>query len=244
MSNEGQQPPSIAPKRPPASGGVQGGGGLGTAEDGTRSASGTSSPAAGSGPGSNGPSVTDRVKKAAGSAAGAARNALPTKTDAPPSSTDRGGDRPGDRPGERPAERQGAGTATGASSSAAPASSGGPRRVRLAVARVDPWSIMKLSFLLSVAVGIMIVVATAVVWYTLDGMAVFTRVNDVIATLASDPTFFDLEEYAAFDRVISLATMVAVVDIVLLTALATIGAFLYNITAALVGGINLTLTDD
>lgn len=120
----------------------------------------------------------------------------------------------------------------------------GPRRVRLAVSRVDPWSIMKLSFLLSVAVGIMIVVATAVVWYTLDGMAVFTRVNDVIATLASDPTFFDLEEYAAFDRVISLATMVAVVDIVLLTALATIGAFLYNITAALVGGINLTLTDD
>src|SRR5690606_33218662 len=209
MSNEGQQPPSIAPKRPPASGGVQGGGGVRTAEDGTRSVSGTSSPAAGSGSGSNGPSVTDRLKEAAGPAAGAARNALPTKTDAPPS-TDRGGERPGDRTGERPGERRpSAGPAASTRASAGPASSGGPRRVRLAVARVDPWSIMKLSFLLSVAVGIMIVVATAVVWYTLDGMAVFTRVNDVIATLASDPTFFDLEEYAAFDRVISLATMVA-----------------------------------
>ena len=103
---------------------------------------------------------------------------------------------------------------------------------------------MKLSFLLSVAIGIMIVVASAVVWYALDALAVFTKVNEVIATLASSTTFFDITEWAAFDRVISLATMIAVVDVVLLTALSTIGAFLYNIVAALVGGIHLTLTDD
>lgn len=235
MSNEAPQPPSIAPKRPPGQGGREQGGGVRTAEDGTRSASGAGTGTAPAQPGPpDGPSVTERLKKAAGSAAGAARNALPTKTDQP-SAAGHGGERSGERP-------QGTTTSPVAATAASP--SGGPRRVRLAVARVDPWSIMKLSFLLSVAVGIMIVVATAVIWYTLDGMAVFTRVNDVIATLASDPTFFDLEEYAAFDRVISLATMVAVVDIVLLTALSTIGAFLYNITAALVGGINLTLTDD
>lgn len=236
MSNQAPQPPSIAPKRPPGSAGGQGG--VRTTEDGTRSASGVATGAGSGSEGSaDGPSMTDRLKKAAGSAAGAARNALPTKTDEPSSAK-----RTDERPGERSQQGQQGPTTSPVTTSPAP--SNGPRRVRLAVARVDPWSIMKLSFLLSVAVGIMIVVATAVVWYTLDGMAVFTRVNDVIATLASDPTFFDLEEYAAFDRVISLATMVAVVDIVLLTALATIGAFLYNITAALVGGINLTLTDD
>lgn len=120
----------------------------------------------------------------------------------------------------------------------------GPRRVRLAVARIDPWSVLKLSFLLSVAIGIMIVVAAAVIWQVLDSMAVFTSVNDVIATLSGSTTFFDVLDYAAFDRVISLATMIAVADIVLLTALSTLGAFLYNVVAALVGGVHLTLTDD
>jgi hypothetical protein len=103
---------------------------------------------------------------------------------------------------------------------------------------------MKLSFLLSVAIGIMIVVASAVVWYTLDNMAVFTSLNDTIAEVTGKDDFFNVLEYAAFDRVISLATMIAVVDVVILTALSTIGAFLYNIVAALVGGVTVTLTDD
>ncbi len=48
--------------------------------------------------------------------------------------------------------------------SSSPAGEAGPRRVRLAVSKVDPWSAMKLSFLLCVAIGIMIVVASAVIW--------------------------------------------------------------------------------
>lgn len=120
----------------------------------------------------------------------------------------------------------------------------GPRRVRLALARVDPWSVMKLAFLLSFAVGIMIVVAAAVVWTTLDSMGIFASVNQTIAEIAGTPDFFDLEAYVAFDRVIALATIIAIVDVVLLTALATLFAFLYNVVASLVGGINLTLTDD
>lgn len=188
----------------------------------------------------NAPSLTGRLKQAAQGAVEAARTVLPTKdedemTAAPTTTT------------PRPAPQR---TSTASASTkstgttATPAASAGPRRVRLAVARIDPWSVMKLSFLLSVAAGIMIVVAAAVVWYTLDGLHVFTSVNDVIATLAGSETFFNLLEYVAFKRVISLATMIAVVDIVILTALSTIFAFLYNIVAALVGGIHLTLTDD
>ena len=157
---------------------------------------------------------------------------------------------PAPRPESRPttgATPRVAPAAAPARESARPApapSSGGARKVRLAVARIDPWSVMKLSFLLSVAIGVMIVVAAAVVWQTLDNLAVFTSVNDTIATITDDPDFFNVLEYAAFPRVISLATMIAVVDVVLLTALSTIGAFLYNIVAALVGGVTVTLTDD
>ncbi len=120
---------------------------------------------------------------------------------------------------------------------------GAPRRVRLAIARVDPWSVMKLSFLLAVAAGIMLVVAAAVVWQALDGLNVFTEINTMIVTLGGSDKYAILDA-VSFKRTISLATIIGVVDIVLLTALATLGAFLYNIVAALVGGLHLTLTDD
>lgn len=132
--------------------------------------------------------------------------------------------------------------ATGAARPARPVA-GGPRRVRLSISRIDPWSAMKLSFLLSVALGIMIVVATALVWFVLDSMRVFADIEDLLVSIGSE-SFLQLMDYVKFDRVMSFATIVGVVDILLLTALGTIGAFLYNIVAALVGGLHLTLTDD
>ncbi|HET8614993.1 MAG TPA: DUF3566 domain-containing protein [Actinomycetales bacterium] len=121
----------------------------------------------------------------------------------------------------------------------------GPRKVRLTVARVDPWSAMKLSFLLSVAIGIALVVMTAVLWMILDGMGVFADVDRTIGEImGSDAGTFNLMDYLGFGRVLSLATVIAVIDVFLLTALATLGAFLYNVCSSLVGGVHLTLTDD
>ena len=139
-----------------------------------------------------------------------------------------------------PAQAAPAGQATG---SGARSAAVGTRKVRLSVARVDPWSVMKLSFLLSIAVGIGIVVAAAAMWLVLDSMHVFADVEELLVTLDSE-NFLQLMDYVQFDRVISMAAIIAVVDILLLTALSTLGAFLYNIVAALVGGVHLTLTDD
>ncbi|WP_244243674.1 DUF3566 domain-containing protein [Cellulomonas shaoxiangyii] len=121
---------------------------------------------------------------------------------------------------------------------------GGPRRVRLSVSRVDPWSVMKLAFLLSVAVGIMIVVAAAVLWFTLDGLQVFAQVDELIAQVAGPESTLNVLEFLSFQKTISAATLVAVIDVFLLTALSTIGAFLYNLVAALVGGVHVTMTDE
>jgi nitrogen fixation-related uncharacterized protein len=119
-----------------------------------------------------------------------------------------------------------------------------PRRVRLTLARVDPWSVTKLSFLLSVAVGIALVVATGVVWSVLNGMGVFTDLDGLLHDIAGNEIKISLLDYVGFGKVISLATVIAVVDVVLLTALSTIIAFLYNVSSALVGGLHVTLSDD
>lgn len=138
---------------------------------------------------------------------------------------------------------------TGATAQARPATGriptvGGPRRVRLAISRIDPWSVMKLSFLLSVAIGVMIVVAAAVIWLTLDGLHVFTTANDLVTQITGAESDVDILQFVEFRRIVSGATLIAVVDVFLLTALSTIGAFLYNIVAALVGGVHVTMTDE
>jgi hypothetical protein len=119
------------------------------------------------------------------------------------------------------------------------------RRVKLTVARVDPWSAMKMSFLVSVALGIAGVVMVAVLWMILSGMGVFSELNRIIGQIASDnEDTFDLMNYIGFGRVLSLSIVIGVIDVILLTAISTLGAFLYNVCSSLVGGLQLTLTDD
>jgi hypothetical protein len=120
----------------------------------------------------------------------------------------------------------------------------GPRRVRLAISRVDPWSVMKLAFLLSFAAGIVLVVAVSVLWLTLDGLHVFTSVNNLVTQIVGDESKINILDYVEFNKVLSATTLIAVIDVFLLTALATIGAFLYNVVAALVGGLHVTMTDE
>lgn len=119
------------------------------------------------------------------------------------------------------------------------------RRARLLLSRVDPWSVLKLAFLLSVALGILTVVA-AVGLYTLsDLLGVFDKVDDVLGTvLGAEAGRFTVQSMAPLSTVVSLATVLSVVNVVLLTALATVGALLYNVCASLVGGVGVTLTDD
>jgi len=119
------------------------------------------------------------------------------------------------------------------------------RRVRLTVSRVDPWSAMKISFLLSVALGIAGVVMVFVLWTILAGMGVFDQINGIVGEVVQDgQQRFDIMDFVGLGRVVSLSIVIAVIDVILITAIATLGAFLYNVSSALVGGVQLTLTDD
>ncbi|MET8693828.1 DUF3566 domain-containing protein [Streptomyces bauhiniae] len=120
------------------------------------------------------------------------------------------------------------------------------RKARLRVAKADPWSVMKVSFLLSIALGVCTIVASAVLWMVLDAMGVFSTVGGTIseATGATEATGFDLQSYLSLPHVLMFATIIAVIDVVLATALATLGAFIYNLSAGFVGGVELTLAED
>ncbi|WP_081608494.1 DUF3566 domain-containing protein [Crystallibacter crystallopoietes] len=176
--------------------------------------------------------------------AGAARSATPAKPTQRPSAGAAQKPAPSGRQApQRPAQRpSGQNSRPGL---VRPAPKAKARRARLLVSKVDPWSVLKMAFLLSVALGIVTVVASIVLWTTLDITGIFDRVNDLLTEIAgTEGGAFDLRAYASLGQVASFATIIAVVNVVLLTALAMLSAVLYNISATLVGGIGVTLTDD
>ncbi|MFC7892770.1 DUF3566 domain-containing protein [Streptomyces sp. NPDC057381] len=120
------------------------------------------------------------------------------------------------------------------------------RKARLRVAKADPWSVMKVSFLLSIALGICTIVASAVLWMVMDAMGVFSTVGGTIseATGSNESNGFDLQSFLSLPNVLLFTTVIAVIDVVLATALATLGAFIYNLSAGFVGGVELTLAED
>ena len=118
------------------------------------------------------------------------------------------------------------------------------RKARLLISKVDPWSVLKMAFLLSVALGIVTVVASVVLWSVLDLTGIFESINGLLREIIGSETGFDLMAIASLGQVASFATIIAVVNVVLLTALSMLSAVLYNLSSTLVGGIGVTLTDD
>jgi hypothetical protein len=104
---------------------------------------------------------------------------------------------------------------------------------------------MKLSFTLSIAAGIMLVVIAFVIWSVLDSMGVFTSLGASILDITdTDQTEgFDLVSYLSLSRVLGVAILLAGVNVVLMTAVSTLGAFLYNLATSFAGGLEVTLAD-
>ncbi|WP_433530591.1 DUF3566 domain-containing protein [Micromonospora sp. CA-263727] len=131
-----------------------------------------------------------------------------------------------------------------ARTSVSSAASRGPRRARLNLKRIDPWSVMKFAFAVSVVLFIVIVVATSVLYLALDAMGVFTSVNDSLSDLVNAGGGQSTNGFQITAKgVIFSSMLIGAVNIVLFTALATLGAFVYNVCADLVGGIELTLAE-
>ncbi|MDQ1654546.1 MAG: hypothetical protein QOI35_3746 [Cryptosporangiaceae bacterium] len=135
----------------------------------------------------------------------------------------------------------------------AAAASRGPRRARLQLKKIDPWSVMKFSFAVSLVLFIVAIVATALLYGVLDALGVFKSLNATIGQLTAtqDQTATataaqnsSTQGFAITAKlVIGSAAVLGAVNMVLFTALATLGAFIYNVCADLVGGIEVTLAE-
>lgn len=118
------------------------------------------------------------------------------------------------------------------------------RRARLVVSRVDTWSVLKLAFLLSVSLGIVVVVAAVLIWILMDITGLFNGINELAAMLAGPGGSTEVQDIVSLGQVAIFATILSVINVILLTLLSVIAAMLYNLAAGLIGGIGVTLTDD
>jgi hypothetical protein len=119
------------------------------------------------------------------------------------------------------------------------------RKARLRLSHIDPWSVMKTAFLLSIALGVVTVVAVAVIWSVLGAAGVWESIDSAVGDVVGGTgASFAIEDYLGTSRVLGFTMLVAVVDVVLVTVVATLGAFLYNLAAALLGGLEVTLAED
>ncbi|NKZ34635.1 DUF3566 domain-containing protein [Rothia terrae] len=118
------------------------------------------------------------------------------------------------------------------------------RRARLVVAKVDTWSVAKLIFLLSVALGIVTVVSSVILWLVMQATGAFDGINELITMLGTTGNSVEVQQVLTLGQVALFSTILSVINVVLFTLLGVIAAMLYNVAAKLVGGIGVTLTDD
>ncbi|GAB1814786.1 DUF3566 domain-containing protein [Mycobacterium sp. MUNTM1] len=118
----------------------------------------------------------------------------------------------------------------------------GPVRASMQIRRIDPWSTLKVSLLLSVALFFVWMIAVAFLYLVLGGMGVWSKLNSNVGDLLNN-TSGSSGELVSSGTIFGGAVLIGLVNIVLLTAMATIAAFVYNLTTDLIGGVEVTLAD-
>ncbi len=119
--------------------------------------------------------------------------------------------------------------------------SGGPVRATMQIRRVDPWSALKVSALLSVALFFVWMIAVAFLYLVLGGMGVWSKLNSNVGDLLTSNSGGG--ELVSAGSIFGGALLIGLLNIILLTAMATIGAFVYNLSTDIVGGVEVTLAD-
>ena len=126
-----------------------------------------------------------------------------------------------------------------------PAAQVAGRRADLVVARLEPWSVMKFSFLMSLVAWVVLFVAVAFLYFTLSSLGVFTSIEHTLSSVTSsnNSSGMNLNHWFSASRILGYTMLLGAVNIILITALCTIGSMIYNLVTHLGGGIEVTLRE-
>jgi hypothetical protein len=116
------------------------------------------------------------------------------------------------------------------------------RRARLTVKRIDPWTTLKFSFVYGLAGMVVLLVAVVVLYGVVDAMGVISSLRTFLTDVGSSNSG-GLADWLGFGRVMLVALVVGLVNVVLFTAFATLTAFIYNVCTDIVGGVEVTLAE-
>jgi hypothetical protein len=115
--------------------------------------------------------------------------------------------------------------------------------VRLKLVYIDFWSVVKLAFLVTVCLGIVMIVATFLVWMFLDSTSIFDKINSLLQSILDDPSF-DVMSSFSLVKVMLFTSIVALLNVVVGTVLGALVAVLYNFTVRITGGILVGFTNN
>lgn len=115
-----------------------------------------------------------------------------------------------------------------------------PRQASLQLKRLDPWSVLKMALVLAVALYLIWLVAVGVLYGMLDGLGVWERLNGQYADLVAAQTG---DQLISAGRVFGIAAIVGAINSLLFAVAVSVAAFIYNVSADLVGGIEVTLSE-
>ncbi len=119
------------------------------------------------------------------------------------------------------------------------------RQAHLTIARVEPWSVMKFSFVVSLVAFVILFIIVSVLWGSLSALGVFDSLQRVVSNVTSsqDSSGVNAAKWFSASRVLGWTALLGSINIVLITAMSTIGAVVYNLTSRLVGGVEVTLRE-
>ena len=119
----------------------------------------------------------------------------------------------------------------------------GGRRARLTVKRIDPWSVLKFAFVYSLAGLVVLLVAVVALYAVVDAMGVINSIRTFLNDVDQPKSGQGIAVWLTFGRVMTVAIVIGIVNVILFTAFATLTAFVYNVCTELVGGVEVTLAE-
>ena len=147
------------------------------------------------------------------------------------------------RTASRPSETTSQGSSVADRLASRPSKAPQTKQVRLKLVYIDFWSAIKFSFLISAAVGVVILVAVLLIWTVLQSTGVFDSVNKLLQDIGGNGTKVDVTDVVSFAQVMGFTLVIAALNVVVGTVLGAIACLLYNLSVKVTGGILVGFTN-